>query len=154
MKIKNLVKLHPGFWLFLYFLAATSTCCDVLTVAAPNILSGTLSGTYTRRSTQYNNKPVYENQDQGNCIFYLDHWKVDDCAFVGTGENTINGYVWSKLNPVCPGEIGLNWRYIDYSGPYDGGPVDSSIVINCKPGRSFIDSILLFYLSQIVIALN
>ena len=81
-------------------------------------------------STQYNNKPLYQYQD--NCIFYQDHWKVDNCVFVGTGEKN-TGLIWSKINTECPGDIGLNWRYVDYSGPFDGGPVDKSIVIDCKP---------------------
>ena len=76
------------------------------------------------------NKPVFQyNKDY--CIFYLDHWKLDSCSYVGTGEKS-TGYVWSKTNVECPGDSGMNWS----SGPYNAGQAALDIVITCQSSTS------------------
>ena len=53
----------------------TPGCCDSLNVVSNR---HNMNGTYTRREEDYNGRPVYQ-RDNGRCVYYGAHWKVDNC---------------------------------------------------------------------------
>ena len=101
-------------------------CCDSLNVAGKLFANGE----YRKLSEQHNGRPIYQHTDVESCIFYGGHWKIDTCNFLTDGDWT-QGYGWSDVNAMCPGDIGSQWRYYSWDGSSDSGPVDTEIVAEC-----------------------
>merc|ERR1711936_214209 len=101
-------------------------CCDSLNVAGKLFADGE----YRKLPEHHNRRPVYQHTDGKYCIFYGGHWKIDTCNFLTDGDWT-QGYGWSDVNAMCPGDIGPQWRYYSWDGSSDSGPVDTEIVVEC-----------------------
>merc|ERR1711909_59081 len=105
-------------------------CCDSLNVVGKYFANGE----YKKTSKQHNGRPVYKYTGGGPyggwCIFFGGHWKIDFCNSLTDGDRS-QGYGWSNLNAVCPGNIGPQWRYYSWSGGSGSGPVDTGIEVEC-----------------------
>ena len=109
------------------------SCCDVLQVEGQYFANGD----YTKMERKHHDRPVYMTVSKRWCIFFARHWKIDSCDFLKPGGDWSQGFGWSKINAVCPEDIGLNWRYysLDAAGS-DSGPVDQTILVDCKSSRN------------------
>jgi len=87
------------------------------------------NGRYLKSASLHNGYQWFKHETYNWCIFYARHWKVDSCYFVDNNLDWSQGYVWTKLTPTCPEEVGANWRYYSWSGGSNSGPVDTSISI-------------------------
>ena len=86
-------------------------CCDKIDVA---LKWTSLSGRYTKMTKTHNGKAVYEHSGDRYCIFFGGHWKIEACDWMEKGDNS-QGLAFTKvLDEVCPGRIGLEWRYYNW----------------------------------------
>jgi len=105
-------------------------CCESL-----NVEGKYGHGEYKKTSEKHNGRPIYKhtgNRSPGWCIFFGGHWKIDTCDFLDKANGDWSqGYGWSNVNAMCPGNIGPQWRYYSWSGGSGSGLVDVSIKVEC-----------------------
>ena len=118
-------------------------------------------GTYKKRTTKHNDRPVYQYDGPGPewCIFQGKlgegggHWKIDMCSFLpefgGRGDWS-RGIAWTDVVSPCPGVIGQKWRYYSWGSGgrifYNSlgslttitgsgsGPINTNIRVTCLGG--------------------
>jgi len=101
-------------------------CCGSLVIAGKYFADGN----YIKTNELHNNKPVYRHSAGKWCVFYGGFWKIEACDWLEISDNS-QGYGWSRINVVCPGNIGPQWRYYSWSGGSGSGPVDTGIKVIC-----------------------
>jgi hypothetical protein len=108
----------------------TKQCCDRIDVASKWTW---LSGRYTKLTKTHNGKAVYQRSGDRYCIFFGGHWKIETCDWMEKGDNS-QGLAFTKvLDEVCPGRIGLEWRYYNWGvGGSGSGPIDKGIKVTCN----------------------
>ena len=74
----------------------SGSCSDVLSVRGKHFANGN----YEKAPKLHNNRVWYSEASGKWCIFFGQHWQVDNCDFVRDNQNTYQGYGWSKSNAI------------------------------------------------------
>merc|ERR1711887_456853 len=70
----------------------TGGCCELLNVVGEKFPNGE----YMKSLEQHNGRAVYQHTDGEFCIFYGEHWKIENCNWL-TQDGWSQGYGWSDV---------------------------------------------------------